>query len=158
MSGALSTKDIILTAVDELKAMVWPSSSDKVFNHVVAAPYWTEDAVWRLARNIPAAIVVPAGEQYDPENEEFSLTSLSVIIVARAPHDQFDQASLMNDRQLLDIIDRVRTLISYYNTHFGAEMWWASTSAGVPLKRRDDPSGFVAVEVSFEVRHMTISE
>lgn len=158
MSGVLTTKEIIEAAKSELEAMTWPGSDDKVFNHVVASPYWNEDAVWRLARNVPAAIVVPGGEQYDPENEEFSLTSLSVIIVTRSPLDQFDQAGLIGDRQLLDIVTRVRTLVSYYNNHFGAEMWWASTSAGLPLKRRDDPSGFVAVEVTFETRHMTIEE
>jgi hypothetical protein len=158
VSGSLSTKAILTATKAELVAMTWPASTDKVFNHVVAAPYFNIEAVTRLARQCPAAIVVPGGEQYDPENEEFSQTSISVIIVHRDPHDQFDEAGVMNNRGLLDIIDRVRTLISYYNTHFGAESWWASTSASLPLKRADDPGGFVAIEVKFEIRHMTIAE
>jgi hypothetical protein len=155
------TEDEIVNAFrTELAALVW-AVGEKIYGDNVHAPatFGIDVVNGIVTGGFPAALVIFNGSQYEDENPEFAKTNVSIVLIERNPGDNKGELSMLDAKGLLKQVRKVRRAIKYFSAnHDGCEVVWVSTSAGVPLKRQNDPGGYTALEIKFEVRHLAVDE
>lgn len=144
----------------ELAALEWSAGVAIYGDNVHAPAVFSIDTAGGVAGGgFPCALVIFNGSQYEEENEQFAKTAISVVLIDRNAGDGKSELSMLDATGLLAQVNKVRDAIRYFSSsHDGVEVSWVSTSAGVPLKRANDPGGYVAVELKFEIRHLAVSE
>ena len=156
-----SEQSVVQAFKTELAAVVLVGTATIVFGDNVHTPaVFTPADGLRIAQGgFPCAMALFAGSTSDEENEQFVKTNVSVIIMVRNPADASGQQATIADDGILAIVKAVRKRMKYFSdSHDDVEVYWVHTSAGAAVKRPEDAGGFVAIEMKFEVKHMSTDE
>lgn len=160
--SSFSTAELFDAVIARLTAAVWRGTAETIFTLVKAPAVFDIANGYRYAANLPCALVLFDGQKPDEEAPAIVETSVGIVLLTAGPPeegvDQWDEASLIGTRGLLDIVTSVRQAMAF---HEGAdddfEIRWGETGGGFILARRDMPSRLIGVELKFTAKHQDLT-